>query len=176
MRKWKSSSIVLAVAATAALVGGTAAEAAPAPQGAAVFTADVRSPMSDAPGVSREEALAVSASSGCGRQCDSKDPATYVYKGRKCSEDAITVKSASLWTVHANLRYSPFCRTTWADGNLRDNLRNESYYTNGTWRTVTLAYGEQGNGPHWTAMLDDADLLNRACAEGPGGSICTEKY
>lgn len=121
----------------------------------------------------------------CGRQCDAKDPYNYVYQGAggpshwvTCASDAITVRRADGLGMSVSLRYSPFCETTWAEGNFSVDLRNESYYSNGTWRTVTLAYAQQGNGLNYTAMLDDHSLLNRACVDrGTVSSrICTSKY
>jgi hypothetical protein len=122
----------------------------------------------------------------CGRQCDGQDPETYVYRGaggpqswRTCGSDAITIKTipANTWGVGGELRYSPFCETTWARSSRAYALRNESYYTNGQFRSVTEAGYDSGNGTHYTQMLDDHGLANRACAyRSPSMGMCSGKF
>jgi hypothetical protein len=131
----------------------------------------------------------------CGQPCDVKDPKSFVYNGRKCAADQVGIRSNSFkdssgkpWGTIV-LRYSEFCETTWAEGAARNpvgggliELRNESYYANGSSRAVTTAKTWTPGAGTYTAMLDDHNLKNRACmrytapASDPGPWLCTEKY
>jgi hypothetical protein len=126
----------------------------------------------------------------CGSACDGKDPATflapmpggpshYTY----CSLDAQTIYAWSLSSsIYVELRYSPTCRTAWSRG-AGTWIAGFSYYLN--WHERTRVYNPDGRyatyPPVWTAMLDDADLLYRACLDRQVGSpnhdwVCTSAY
>lgn len=130
--------------------------------------------------------VVAAATSGCGRQCDAQNPATYVYRGPggpsnwyPCSYDAVTARSVN----GIELRYSPRCRTAWTRSSVNNDMVTWSYYLNGTERTYTAEVGNHSVEPngqtHFTAMVDDADLLAEAC----GGDMsyvnawwCTSTY
>jgi hypothetical protein len=126
--------------------------------------------------------------SGCGFQCDGKDPSSYwvavgQYDGYNCTNDAQTVlfSAASYneddneWFYNVELRFSPRCRTAWARGETAyiwverkspHRVEDASPYTTG--------------GGIWTRMVNDAGMVSRACySRAIGGgheSGCTDWY
>jgi hypothetical protein len=125
----------------------------------------------------------------CGPACDGKDPQTflapmpggpshYTY----CYPDAQTIYAWSLApNIYVELRYSPRCRTAWSRG-LGTGIAGFSYYLNRHERLRVLNYhGRYGDTPVHTAMLDDANLLYKACLDQQDGGptsiwICTSAY
>ncbi|MFF8839676.1 DUF2690 domain-containing protein [Streptomyces sp. NPDC015130] len=102
--------------------------------------------------------------------CQGKDPALTV-----CQNDARTVATSG-WGL-LELRYSPTCRAAWA------RFKNDTPYA----LSITVqrndgkgSYSAQYRGdgtPVWTAMVNDKDLLARACEHWDDGrSDCTDWY
>ncbi|GIM83972.1 hypothetical protein Sar04_14920 [Salinispora arenicola] len=122
--------------------------------------------------------------SGCGSKCDGKDPASFrIYYEQlphnyyTCAEDAWTVDTAEDPIAGVELRYSSRCRTAWARAKTQGMFKVESRYLSGAHR-ITMT--ELAANWRWTAMVDDAGLLARACLRtGPPGSdwnYCTRWY
>jgi hypothetical protein len=129
--------------------------------------------------------IAMAPSRPCGRQCDGKDPATYLVQvpgdAYYCANDALTVKWYVTDYSSVELRYSPICRTAWTRGCCYTAFAGFSYYRNRTFRTWVHNYSGRNSGKSvYTAMLDDANLLYKACMDTQiGGSSdwrCTSLY
>jgi hypothetical protein len=130
-------------------------------------------------------AAAAAAASGCLRTCDGLSPEDYITPAGgpaawyKCSWDAQTVKE--VWSafgtnrIHAELRYSPRCRSAWVRGDpagRRAYFTAESYFLNGNYRSATESIYEG-----FSSMLNDANLLAQACYYDPGvEKVCTSRY
>jgi hypothetical protein len=128
----------------------------------------------------------ISATAGCGSACDGKNPATYTidYNGSSitCSLDAVTKKSARSTDDEpvVNLRYSPRCRTAWAQLPAGTDywIYVYSYNSSGSLRRTEKSFVE--GGPNYTLMVNDAGYTAKACiADSPGAAsptTCTAKY
>jgi hypothetical protein len=124
----------------------------------------------------------------CGRACDGKDPQTFVVPnsgGWTCVRDARTIYHKDFPPSWVELRYSPSCRTAWSRkhtgaGDVYTGIAGFSYYTNGQLRATVYAGGPSTGGDFYTAMLDDANLIFKACmdlnAAGPPNWSCTSGY
>lgn len=118
------------------------------------------------------------AATGCGSACDGQDPSSYKigppYSYYYCADDAKTVKTASGAGESVELRYSPQCRTVWArNGSFEFWVERQSPHA------TEVSYPSNTGGDSWTAMLNDAGMLSRACVGVPysdGGSVCTGWY
>ncbi|MFI1657652.1 DUF2690 domain-containing protein [Streptomyces sp. NPDC020472] len=114
-----------------------------------------------------------SAATSCyASSCQGLDPSTTI-----CQNDARTVGTTQLWGVE--LRYSPTCRAAWA-----------RYPTFTPARLTIFVQRRDGNGFYstptdashavWTPMVNDKDLLSRACGYYEGAptpdSDCTSWY
>ncbi|MFF8374639.1 DUF2690 domain-containing protein [Streptomyces sp. NPDC015661] len=114
-----------------------------------------------------------SAATSCyASSCQGLDPATTI-----CQNDARTVGTTSFYDVE--LRYSPTCRAAWA--------RYPTFTPN---RLIIFVQRQDGNGTYsvhtsgsyavWTSMVNDKDLLSRACGyvdyNSPSTAECTSWY
>ncbi len=129
---------------------------------------------------------AAAATAGCGSNCDGKNPATYTidYNGSSitCSLDAVTKKTAqySSYEPVINLRYSPHCRTAWAQSPSAVDfwLFVYSYNSSGSLRRTESTFVE--GGANYTLMVNDAGYTAKACiGDSPDVSspvTCTAKY
>ena len=133
------------------------------------------------------QALLASAASQdpCGFSCDGKDPASYAVLGINgytylCSNDAFSPRTLNNGNSTVELRYSPRCRTAWTRGCCYVNFAGFGYWGNGSYRTWVHAWGQNSGTRVWTAMLNDAGLLYKACQDTQvGGSPewqCTGLY
>jgi hypothetical protein len=106
-------------------------------------------------------AVPAPASAACGSACDGVNPQTPEGRRSVCLNDAQTVHEEP----GVQLRYSPSCRTAWArqTGHLwaLTGVLVESYYLNGTRRRVET--DRNTGGMPWSRMVNDANLLARAC-------------
>ncbi|MFD8974183.1 MULTISPECIES: DUF2690 domain-containing protein [Streptomyces] len=112
-----------------------------------------------------------SAATSCyASSCQGLDPATTI-----CQNDARTVGTTTPWD--AELRYSPTCRAAWARFPTFTPARLTIWVQrsdgNGFYAVKT-----SGSNAVWTQMVNDKDLLARACAEyeGMGSYNCTSWY
>ena len=136
-------------------------------------------------GADATSASAATATSGCGSQCDGKNPQTYTidYNGSSitCGLDAVTKKSAQIPEIGGpvvELRYSPRCRTAWARTNgINFQIYVYSYNTSGSLRRTEGTFVE--GGANYTLMVNDAGYTAKACIVIPvtgGEQTCTAKY
>lgn len=164
---------------TTSVVVSVPAQAATGPAGKSMEAARV---IASGGGVMIDEATLLN--SGCGSKCDGKDPASFrIYYEQlphnyyTCAEDAWTVDTAEDPIAGVELRYSSRCRTAWARAKTQGMFKVESRYLSGAHR-ITMT--ELAANWRWTAMVDDAGLLARACLRtGPPGSdwnYCTRWY
>jgi hypothetical protein len=180
------------VTASPARAGGTRSDdgstAAPLPMRTRVLANGVK--IREAEPAALKALISARRDPGCGRECEGKNPAEYVWKGPggpsnwyPCGNDAVTAREA-YWPgggpLAVELRYSPRCRTAWARASKFYYLEAHSYYLNGKYRTYVFDYRNPYESyTRYTVMLDDAGLLADACIyyEAPWwDDICTSKY
>lgn len=119
-------------------------------------------------------------SRSCSRQCDNKDPATYLVRvpgdAYYCAADAVTFALLDTSGGSVQLRYSPICRTAWARGSGVTSIFGFSYYSNGAERMRVHADPYTYSRPIWTPMLDTVGLPFKACYfdHGSAEPICTD--
>jgi hypothetical protein len=130
-------------------------------------------------------AAAAASSDPCGYVCDGRDPASYPVLGRDghtylCANDAFSPRTLNGGYATVELRYSPRCRTAWTRGCCYTVFSGFSYYLNGNQRDWVYVNARNTGSRVWTVMLNDADLLYRACYDNQAGGSpdwkCTGKY
>lgn len=129
--------------------------------------------------------LAAASSDPCGYVCDGKDPASYPVLGMNghtylCASDAFSPRTLNGGYATVELRYSPRCRTAWTRGCCYTVFSGFSYYLNGVQRDWVYANARNNGNRVYTVMLNDADLLYKACYDNQIGGApdwkCTGKY
>jgi hypothetical protein len=188
--RWRLGPLLAAAATTAALAVPTVANAAVADRADTATTLPMITAVRADGSILKQadpkalQALIGTAAAGCGNTCDGQNPASFVWNGAPCGNDAQTVREAhkpggGSDSLVAELRYSPRCRTAWTRGKNLYHLKTTSYYTNGNVRTNTFA-GRNPNDPggsHFTAMVNDAGLVADGCASFDSGDVgCTSRY
>ena len=175
---------VLTLVATLVVAAGVALAGAGTPASAAPRSASAAAPAAHSQAVSARPNCAGIECGGvptvCGRACDGKDPSSYQVPnsgGFTCSEDATTKYHKAVFNGWVELRYSPGCRTAWTrgynppSGSAWTSIGGFSYYSNGSLRTSVYTNGTSTSGTFYTAMLDDANLVYKACKDTQvGGS------
>jgi hypothetical protein len=102
-----------------------------------------------------------SAAAYCGSACNGQNPATYVYAGRHCADDASTIDTIWHGPEYLELRYSAYCQTIWIRSNAYQSPDNviggvlQVYPYGDFGNLLHKAYLPQGNGTRWSVMFDD---------------------
>ena len=112
-----------------------------------------------------------SAATSCyASSCEGLDPSTTI-----CQNDARTVGTTSFWGTE--LRYSPTCRAAWARFPTFTPARL-TIWVQRSGGGGLYAVKTNGSNAVWTQMLNDKDLLARACDhyEGDFQPECTSWY
>ncbi|MFC9811910.1 DUF2690 domain-containing protein [Streptomyces virginiae] len=110
-----------------------------------------------------------SAATSClGSTCTGKDPATTT-----CQNDAKTVTTSILGT---ELRYSPSCRAAWARYPGGTDWAHTIKVENSQGNAYSTRFNGGGGGAVWTRMVNDKDIVSRACATDDGGYACSSWY